>query len=82
MTTILIAALNERELLLLDKENCEEILSDCSLPELNRAAADLRIATIEQAINMIDGIIALHLERMPITDFIEFLNTNLSDQCN
>lgn len=82
MTTLLDAAINERELLMLDKENCIEIINDCSLPEIHRAAADIRVATIEQAVNLIDGIIAGHLEKIPIELFIDFLNSNLSDQCN
>jgi hypothetical protein len=82
MNTIINAAISEREWLLHDKENCEEIMQDTNLPEETRAAADIRIMTIENSLSMIDGLIALHLERMPVESFIEQINTNLSDQWN
>ncbi|MES2810038.1 MAG: hypothetical protein V4619_15510 [Bacteroidota bacterium] len=82
MNNLINAAIAERELLLLEKRTCEEVAEDTTMPELNRMAADLRIATIDCSVGMLDGLINLHLERIPMDDFIEQINTNLSDQCN
>lgn len=82
MNVLLAAALQEFDLLQFEKEDCEEIAGNKSLPEVSRAAADIRLATLEVSMNMCEGIIMAQLERMPVAVLLESIENNLSDKWN
>ncbi|GAA4327571.1 hypothetical protein GCM10023149_31050 [Mucilaginibacter gynuensis] len=82
MNLLLNASLNERDLLCYDIEDLKDIVNDMSLPATSRVAADVRLLVLENALNMLDGLIELHLERLPIDVVLYNINNNLSNQCN
>lgn len=82
MNVVLTAALQEFELLQMEKQDCEEIVADKTLPEISRAAADIRLAGLDVCLNLTEGVIMHHLEKIPVEEYLMDINNNLSDQWN
>ena len=75
MTTILKAALNEKELIEFENEDLQELIDDLELPEVTRAMADIRLALHQQNLLMLDTIIQKQLDKIPVEDFLHEINS-------